>query len=262
MPDPTPDAALVGDLLARGRRDRTPALYAAARDRTLSYRDVCTTAYKVGNVLSHHGVRAGDRVAVESRSRPEPVLTFLGTVMLGAVTEFSAEPGTDARAAVVPADREGEFDLPPGSRLVAFAAKPERATTTHWEAEVWSENPAFPPTDHDPADPVLASGPPDADGERFSHRDLLSLARDAATELALDADSRVALRAPLSSPRAVAAGVLAPLLVGGCVVLPDGDGGMGESAATAAVVDGGDGGEAAEPAVYRTTGVGGRRSHN
>ncbi|QLG27003.1 AMP-binding protein [Halorarum halophilum] len=235
MPEPEADAALVGDLLARDRRDGSPALHAAAPDRTISYRDLCTTAYKVGNVLSHHGVRAGDRVAVEPLPLPEPVLTFLGAAMLGAVTEFRAEPGTDARAAVVHADREDEFDLPPGSRLVAFGGAPERATTTHWEGEVWSENPAFPPTDVEPTDPVLAAED-DGGVEQFSHRDLLVVARDAVERLELDGGSNLALHASLADPYAVAAGVLAPLLVGGCICLPDEDG--NEPSATAAITDG------------------------
>lgn len=254
MPEPEADAALVGDLLARDRRDGSPALHAAAPDRTLSYRDLCTTAYKVGNVLSHHGVRAGDRVAVDPLPLPETVLTFLGGAMLGAVTEFRADPSTEARAVAVHADREDEFELPPGSRLLAFGAAPERATTTHWEGEVWSENPAFPPTDLDPSDPVLAADGPD--GERFSHRDLLAVARDAVDRLGMDDGSRVALRASLGNPRAVAAGVLAPLLVGGTVVLPDERGDRGDDGATVAVADG-DG--ASESTVLRTTDIETRR---
>ncbi|MFC7137130.1 hypothetical protein ACFQRB_13100 [Halobaculum litoreum] len=95
---------------------------------------------------------------------------------------------------------------------------------------MWSENPAFPPTFHDPADPVLRD--PDAD-RTYSHAELLDGARDAAATLELDADSRVAVRAPLTDPRTVAAGVLAPLLVGGAVALPEGDAPLD---ATAAVV--------------------------
>ncbi|WP_313695231.1 acetyl-CoA synthetase [Halorarum halobium] len=210
MPDPLPDATLVGDLLARDRRDRTTALHVAASDRTLSYRDLCTTAYKAGNVLSHHGVRAGDVVDVEPRPAPEPVLTFLGATLLGAVTAFRADPGaddvTDARAVVVHAEREDEFDLPPGARLLAFGGEPDRPTTTHWEGEVWSENPAFPPTDHDPDDPVLAVG----DGG-YSHARLLRGANGLRADRVAGRDRPI--RDPLSDPGAVVA-LLAALLDG------------------------------------------------
>ncbi|MFC7070221.1 acetyl-CoA synthetase [Halobaculum lipolyticum] len=226
------DPSLVGDLVARERRSERLALSAAELDRTYSYFDLCNTACKVGNVLSHRGVREGDRLVVDPVPLPEPVLTFLGAALLGAVTEFDADPGRecDARAVVVPVDREPEFDLPGGSKLLCFGGDPERPATTHWEQEVWSENPAFPPTFHDPADPVLRD--PDAD-RAYSHAALLDAARAAADALALDGDSRVAVRAPLSDPRTVAAGVLAPLLVGGAVSLPDGDASPDATAAVA-----------------------------
>lgn len=231
MPEPVPDATVVRDLLARERRDDTPALRVDAQDRTRSYRDLCNTAYKVGNILSHYGVRSGDRVAVDPLAHPEPVLTFLGASLLGATVQFEAEPGTDARAVVVHADREEAFDLQPGSHLLAFGDVPERPETAHWEAEVWSENPVFPPTGRDPDDSVLV-----AENETYSNRDFLTAARAVVDSLDLDGDSRVAVRASLADPRTVAAGIIAPLLVGGVVHLP-GDG--EESSATVSVTDDG-----------------------
>ncbi|WP_348609814.1 AMP-binding protein [Halobaculum rarum] len=228
----TEEFTLVGDLVARDRRSERPALHAAELDRTYSYFDLCNTACKAGNVLSHIGVREGDRVVIDSEPRPQAVFTFLGAGLLGAVTQFDADIDSecDARVVVVPVEREPEFDLPGGSKLCAFGGDPDRPDTTHWEQEVWSENPAFPPTFHDPADAVLR----DAGADRtYSHADLLEAAREAADALDLDAESRVAVRAPLSDPRTVAAGVVAPLVVGGTVALPAGDAPLD---ATAAVV--------------------------
>lgn len=240
-PDADPsasDAAVVPDLVARERRSDRPAVVDAARGRTHSYADLCTTAYKAGNVLRHLGVHDGARVAVEVSAAFQPLTTFLGSALLGAITSFDAAPGTDARAVVVDAGRESAFDLPPGSKLCVFGGAPDRADTTHWEGEVWSENPAFPPATYEPDAPVLA-----ADGATYDHATLLDAARGAADALDLTADDRVDLRAPLSDPRAVAAGVLAPLLVGGAVRLPaaefeSGDDGAADAggAATAAVV--------------------------
>jgi hypothetical protein len=232
----TEEFTLIGDLVDRDRRSERLALHAAELDRTYSYFDLCNTACKAGNVLSHMGVRERDRLVVDSTPLPEPVLTFLGAGLLGAVTEFASaiDPECDARAVVVPVAREAEFDLPGGSKLCVFDGPPDRPGTTHWEQEVWSENPAFPPTFHDPSDPVLRD--PDA-AVVYSHADLLDAARDAADALALDADSRVAVRAPLSDPRTVAAGVVAPLLVGAAIELPAGEGSLD---ATAAVVADGD----------------------
>jgi hypothetical protein len=80
---------------------------------------------------------------------------------------------------------------------------------------VWSENPAFPPTDVSPADPVLATG------ERvYTHADLLAAAGAVVERAGVDAEDRVALRAPLADPGAVAAGLVAPLLAGASIVLP------------------------------------------
>jgi len=233
------DFSLVGDLLARDRRSDRPALHAAELDRTYSYFDLCNTAYKAGNVLSHVGVREGDRIVVDPGRDPQPIFTFLGAALLGAVTEFDPDPGRecDARAVVVPVEREGEFALPGGSKLVAFGGDPDRPETTHWEQEVWSENPAFPPTFHDPTDPVLRGRVDDDDPRAFSHADLLGAAGAAVDALALDADSRVAVRAPLTDPRTVAAGVLAPLAAGGTAVLARSDGGPAVDATTA-IVDG------------------------
>ncbi|UIO98989.1 AMP-binding protein [Halobaculum sp. CBA1158] len=238
------ELSLVGDLVARERRSERPALHAAALDRTYSYFDLCNTACKAGNVLSHVGVREGDRLVVDADPHPQAVFTFLGAALLGAVTEFDSDPGRecDARAVVVPVEREDEFDLPGGSKLVAFGGDPVRPATTHWEEEVWSENPAFPPTFHDPSEPILRGRVGDAagdaagdDGRTYSHADLLAAAGDAVDALDLDADSRVGVRAPLSDPRTVAAGVLAPLAAGGVIALPDGDVSID---ATAAVVAG------------------------
>ncbi|PSQ08080.1 acetyl-CoA synthetase [Halobacteriales archaeon QS_6_71_20] len=245
---PPAEFDLVGDLVARDRRSDRLALRAAEFDRTYSYFDLCNTACKAGNVLRHLGVREGDRVVVDPIAAPEPVLTFLGAALLGAVTEFDADPGgdTDAHAVVVPVGREDEFDLPGGSSLCVFGGEPDRPGTTHWEAEVWSENPAFPPTAHEAAAPVLrgtASEDPTDAARTRSHADLLAAAGDAAAALGLDADARVAVRAPLSDPRTVAAGVIAPLAAGGTVALPDRDAALdaegdpdGDPGTTAAVV--------------------------
>jgi hypothetical protein len=227
------DASVVGDLLARERRGPETALVDGTRDRSRSYRDVCTTAYKAGNFLRYLGVDGGDTVAIAPEARPQPVFTFLGASLLGAVTRFAAT--TDAAAVVVDAADEASVSPPPGTKLAVYGGAPARPDTVHWEETVWSENPAFPPTPVDPADPVVAS----ADGTTtYDHGRVLAAARRVVEEWSLDAGDGVALRAPLGDPRTVAAGVVAPLLAGGHVVLPATDGSR-----TDAVVAVGDGPE-------------------
>jgi acyl-coenzyme A synthetase/AMP-(fatty) acid ligase len=231
------DASVVGDLLARERRGPETALYDAARDRCRSYRDVCTTAYKAGNFLRYLGVDGGDTVGIAAEARPQPLFTFLGGALLGAVTRFdaSADAAADAAALLVSVDAEASVSAPPGTKLAVYGGAPARPDTVHWEETVWSENPAFPPTPVDPADPLVAAA---GGSETHSHASVLAAARDVVEEWGLGPGDGVAVRASLSDPHTVAAGVVAPLLAGGHVVLPASDG-----AGTDAAVAVGDGPE-------------------
>ena len=205
---------VVGDLLARDRRSDRPAL--AIGDRERSYHELITNAYKAGNVLRFHGVGEGRTVAVAPVPDLPPLLAFLGAAQLGAATRFDPAAGADAgdRLLLVPAAEQAAYDPAPGTKLAVFGGEAADAETIDWAESVWSENPAFPPTEIDPETPLLV------DGDRtVSHADALAAAAEVADRRGLDADSRVVLRASLAEPGAVVAGVLAPLLVGGCVVL-------------------------------------------
>lgn len=205
----------IADLLDRDRRSAAPALRAPVADRELSYRDLVTTAWKAGNALRHLGVGPTHRVAVAADPLPEPTLTFLGAAQLGAATTFAVDAAArdGARAVVVSAEREAEFDLPPGAKLSVYGGEPADATTAHWEEEVWSENPAFPPTDAAPDTTALV-----ADGASFTHRDCLEAAAELVDRLALDGDSDLRVRALLSTPGAVVA-LLAAVSAGGTATL-------------------------------------------
>lgn len=239
---------LLGDLVARERRSPDPALSVPGSGRSYTYRDFCTTAYKAGNVLRYLGVDRGDRVAVHPDPLPDPVFALLGAAQLGAGVAFDAGPERVAdgefRAAVVPRDREGEFEAPPGCNLAVYGGAPDDPSVTHWEAELWSENPAFPPTDVSPDDAALA-----ADGRTYSHAAVLSAARGVVTAAGVDDETTVAVRASLTHPGAVAAGVVAPLLAGGTVLFPD-DGTTGDVAVAA------EGADAPEPVAVAPDAVG------
>jgi hypothetical protein len=217
---PLSDPDVLGDVVARHRRAPSLALRADGPGRTYSYHDFVTTTYKAGNVLRYLGVREGDVVAVEPDRLPEPVLTFYGAAQLGAVVRFAAAPDDvgDARAVVAPVDREGEYDLPPGSNLAVYGGPPDGPSTTHWEKEVWSENPAVHPTDVSPSDPVLR-----AEGRTYAHADLLAAAARVVETADVAPGDEVVVRGPLSSPGVVAAGLVAPLVAGAAVVFSAGD---------------------------------------
>ncbi|MFA1611961.1 acetyl-CoA synthetase [Halobellus rubicundus] len=219
FPAPPSDPATIGDLVARDRRTSGTALRAEGPGRTYSYRDFVTTSYKSGNVLRYLGVRADDEVLVVPDALPEPVLAFYGAAQLGAVTRFAdATDGTDdpPRAILAPVDREADFDLPPGHRLAVHGGPPDAPATTHWESEVWSENPAVHPASVDSQDPVLV-----ADGRTYSHRDLLAAAETVVAEADLRPGTDVVVDGPFADPLVVASGLVAPILAGATVVLPD-----------------------------------------
>lgn len=209
----------LADLVARDRRSDRPALRTPSRE--MDYRRVCTTAYKAGNFLSHCGV--GDRlVAVADDPRPQAVLTFLGAALLAAPTRFARRPETvpEARVVLVPAEREGDVEDVPGRVRVVYGDSPTAATTRHWEEDVWSENPAFPPSAAALETPALVGA------ERtWTHGEVLAGARDVVDELDVGRDDDVRLAGGLADPRSVVAGVIAPLLAGATAVLEGGAGG-------------------------------------
>ena len=208
---------VVGDVLARDRRSRDLAIV-TPDERERTYHDLITNAYKAANVLRYLGAREGATVAVHPDPGFHPMVAFLGAAGLGAPVRFDTQAGIDAgdRVVLVPTDDEPTADPAPGTNLAVFGGPPTRPETTHWEQELWSENPGMVPSTVTPTDPIVC-GP---DGP-VSHRRLLALA-DAATEAAgIDADTRVVVRASVTDPRALAAGVVAPLVAGGAVVLID-----------------------------------------
>lgn len=209
------DAVVLGDLLARDRRRSQPAVVFPAADREMSYHDFITTAYKSGNVLRYMGLGPDSKLAVDPTGRPEPLLAFLGAAQLGAATTF--DPTADARVRLVPVDDAAAYEEAAG-RLAVYGGAPEAAATTHWETAVWSENPAFPPTQVDPDSPALIAG-----GDSYSHRRLLSMAEQVVEELDLDSNARLAVRTPLSAPETIGGGLLAALLAGATAVFLDDD---------------------------------------
>ena len=216
-PSPCHDPKIVADLVARDRRTSGTALRAEGSGRSSTYREFITTSYKAGNVLRYLGVRAGEEVLIVPATRPETALAFFGAAQLGAVVRFADEiDGEPPRVVVAPAEREAEVDLPPGYRLIVYGDRPEAATTTHWETEVWSENPAVHPVEVDPSDPLLV------DGARVpTHADALSVAVEFAENAGLGPGVEHVVRGSLADVDTVVSGLLAPILASGVIVFPE-----------------------------------------
>ncbi|QSW99029.1 hypothetical protein [Haloterrigena alkaliphila] len=211
-------AATVDELLTRELRAEHTSLVDAT-GREFDHHWLCTTAWKAGNFLRHAGVRKGVTVGIVGES-PLSLLACFGTALLEGATQF--DPPTDLtdadefRALVAPVrDLEsGTYDLPRGAQRVGYGAKPEEPDIHHFDAGVWTENPAFPPLDIDPETTLLT------DGERtVSHGAVCEAAVNVVAEYGLEEGDRVVIRTPFSDPRTVAAGVVAPLLADGVIVL-------------------------------------------
>jgi len=208
------EPSVLGDLVARERRSDALALDAPALGRDYDYRRFCTTAWKVGNFLHHVGVRSGVAVRVAPDPVPEPVLSLFGAALLGAPVRFlDGAPDEDTRAVVVPTGSE-DVALPPGGQRVVYGDPPEDPSVSYFERDVWSQNPTEPPDPVTPEDVALRAA-----GE-YTHRDLLVAAGSVVEEWGLEAGESVVVRAPLTNPGTVAAGVVAPLFAGGVVLLP------------------------------------------
>jgi len=227
---------VIGDLVARERRGDALALRTDSRAGSYSYEKLCTNAWKAGNLLRHYGVRGDATVAIDAGASlsPPPLTAFLGAGLLGAAVRFDPPESVETRALVVPADRVDAYDPGPGTTVLAYGDVPETATANHYGAELWSENPNAPPDGVDPGATLLAGDRP------VTQREALSAAERVARETPIEDGDVVAPRGPLSDPGAVVAGVLAPLSVGGTVLLDvsrTGDVGVGADAPEPRTVD-------------------------
>ena len=213
------DAETVADLFERERRNEQTALVDAT-GKEFDYHWLLTTTWKSGNFLRHTGVRRGVTVGVVGDG-PLALLAFFGTALLEGTTRIS--PPTDLanqrefRTLVAPVDELEAYDLPQGAQRVGYGDKPDEPDIHHYDAGLWSENPSFPPLEIDPGTSLVT------DGERtLSHGQALEVAREVVDGYGLEEGSRVAIEAPLSDLRTIVAGVLAPLLAEGVIVLPGG----------------------------------------
>lgn len=198
----------LGDLV-RGLEGDGTALRTGG-GRAYDRRRFATTAMKAGNFLRLHGGARGALVGIADVPAPESLFAFFGAALLGARVRFGSSVPADADLLVAPTANLAATSVPSGAARVGFGDPPDDPSIAHFERGLWSENPAFPPTDVPDADPVLLAG------ERScAHRDLLDAAASVVESAGLGAGDAVALREPLSGVGAVVAGVIAPPRRGG-----------------------------------------------
>lgn len=209
----------VGELVARDRRTREPALRARTGvNLRYDYYQLCTTAHKTGNFFSHRGVRKEVLVGIESEPGGGPILSLLGAALLGARVRFDPPHETDARLIVAPGERINKYDLPKGASRIAYDESTDPAVEAFGES-VWSENPWCPtPPEVGPETPLL-----ETEDESYTHGELLDSAEAVVSRWGIKPGDEVAIRAPLARPETVIAGVLAPLLAEAVIVFPGPD---------------------------------------
>jgi hypothetical protein len=178
--------------------------------RVYDAREFRSQVYKTGNALRHSGVREDVTVAVLDAPEPPALLTFLGASLLGATTVFDPDPVVEARVLAGPTGELGGYDLPPGGQRVAWGEPPVNPSWTYFERDVWSENPAFPEPSVTEETELLPG---------LTHGEAVDAAAEIAAEF--DVDDEVALRAPLAEAGVIVAGIIAPLLAGASILLPE-----------------------------------------
>lgn len=181
-----------------------------------------TDARKTGNFLRQLGVGPGRAVVIADVPVPESALTLFGATLLGAPVRFVALDAlttgaldADARVLVGPGDAIDAIPVNVAKR-VAYGDAPADPEVAYFERDVWSENPTFPPGGPDAGEVAI-----EARGRAYTHRELLDATERVVDEQGFETGIEVAVRAPLTDPRTVVAGVLAPLASGGTILFPD-----------------------------------------
>jgi hypothetical protein len=221
---------VLGDIVAGARERDGPLFESSERAAPYSYADFAVNVWKTGNLLRHYGVREGARAAVvvgpkaptdEDRSgwlagTPDSVVAIFAAMVDGAVVDPDPPGAVDAKVLIAPDAWMDDYALGPGTKALAYGGPPEDPTVAHLEREAWSENPLEPPAEVEPDDPALAAG------RTYSHGDLLTASREVVEEYELTADDEFVLRAPLTDPGTIVAGVITPMQVGATVLIgPD-----------------------------------------
>jgi len=200
----------VGDLLDLDHPDEATALERGRR--RYEYHRFRTTAYKAGNYLRYNGVGTHATVAILDDAAPEAVFGILGTGLLGGTLDVAPDQPVEDAVLLGPTAELDEYEVAGGCKRIGYGTKPEDPTWAYFEREVWSENPFFPKSEIDGETTLV---------EDWSQRAMLQGAQSVAANLS--PDDVVAVRGSLADPAVLVGGVLAPLVTGATMLLPDDD---------------------------------------
>ncbi|MFC6722175.1 hypothetical protein [Halobacteriaceae bacterium SHR40] len=229
--------ATLKTLVADSREFGGPVIQIPGRKTPYTYSDFAPNVWKSGNLFGHYGVHPGAEVTVVAGPKEQdggtsgaddsvgrfdsadPIFAILGATLVGATVRLQPVEPVDSRALVCPAAWVDRYETAPSCSIIAYGGPPEDAAISHFETEMWSENPTEPPESVAADDPALRS--PDG---TYSHDNLLDVATAIAGEYDLGSNDRVVLDAPLTEPGALVAGVLTPLSVGATLSIAGDDG--------------------------------------
>jgi hypothetical protein len=200
----------VGDLLELDHPDEATALEHGRR--RYEYHRFRATAYKTANYLRYNGVGPHATVAILDDLAPEAVFGVLGTGLLGGTVDVAPAQSVDDAVLFGPTADLGDYEAAGGCKRVGYGTKPEDPTWAFFEREIWSENPFFPKSEIDGEVTLV---------DDWSQRAMLERAQEIAT--GLSPDEVVAVRGSLTDPATLVGGVLAPLVVGATILLPEDD---------------------------------------
>jgi len=203
------------ELLFQTDYDDATALRAPGRgEQVYTYERLRETVCDTATLFDELGIDGIGRVAIAAHPTAHPVFAFYAAAVTGATTWVGAPQKVNAHVAVAPTDMVAEYTLPTDAARIGYGEKPADDDVLHFERAIWKAKGEEPDPD------VLPGTKAITDGEwEYSHRNLLTAAKDVAERL--DEDTIVSMRADLSNPRAVAGGIVAPLLVGGTIRFPD-----------------------------------------
>jgi hypothetical protein len=219
----------VGDIVAAGRQREGRVLDIESKAAPYTYRDLCTNVWKAGNLFTHYGVHVEGDLAVAIGPKAtdsgrdeagyldssEPLLAVLGGTLVGGAVDLSLTEPVEESVLVAPA--HWAIDVAPGCTHLAYGGPPTDPNISHFERNVWSENPIEPPESVDPGETALQAG----DGEAWTHADVLGVADRAITETDIGPESQIRLLGRLTDPSAVVAGIVVPMAAGATIVVSE-----------------------------------------
>lgn len=188
---------------------------------------LASTTRSLMTVLADAGVTTDSLVAVTPAPAPETVIGVFAAASLGATVRVIGPSRAPVAAVLGPTAEAERYETPPDALTVGFGARPDSDSTVRFERAVYRAEP------HTTESPVVPSTTALSDGNTtFTHHMLLEAAQTVANETPLTAGTKLAVRAPLTDPRTITGGILAPLAVRGSVLFPPDDQVYGDLALT------------------------------